>query len=250
MQRLTGYLSVRAGVNRSAGQLVRLGRRVRSISRAGAGHLWAVGAMRSMVLVVMGGLLSGCLNPGRMEGASSAAQEDTARIKPAWWLEQPDTAHALSMDYDALWNSAAAACHDRLFELDQRDYRQGLMTTQPMVSKQFWELWRNDVVDLKHLARSSMATLRRTVYISFTRQDNGSYTATPQVVIERFNLAERRVTSVWQFRETILGAGNVASLDESEQSVPSNYWYAIGRDHDLERALAKQIQRKVSERKG
>ena len=69
--------------------------------------------------------------------------------------------------------------------LDRQDFRAGVITTKPLVSKQFWELWRNDVVTLSDMANSSLATHRRTLRFDIDRKDAGGYVATPRVVVER-----------------------------------------------------------------
>src|SRR5688572_28844404 len=73
-----------------------------------------------------------------------AAALDPASVYPDYWIRQPATVHALSTDFALLWDAAEEIALDYNFTIDRRDQRYGLLTTHPAVSKQFFEVWRQD----------------------------------------------------------------------------------------------------------
>src|SRR5690606_576953 len=102
------------------------------------------------VIVIAG---AGCSGKGKTEmpgGAASApaagraTDVDPALADPAYHLAQPAVATVRHGDFTALWDAAEEVARTRLFAIDRRDYRGGRLTTHPMVSKQWFELWRRD----------------------------------------------------------------------------------------------------------
>jgi hypothetical protein len=173
---------------------------------------------------------------------------DGATAEAGYWLNQPAEATAVAGDFTILWRACRRAALASSFTIDRVDFRSGVMTTLPMVSKQFFEVWRNDVVTPAGVAESSLDTVRRTVRFEVRRRDDGRYEAVPKVVVERFSLAERRITSVARFAETFTVEQTEGSRtrDRHGGDLPDMYWYATGRDRALERHLANAVRRDVN----
>lgn len=167
---------------------------------------------------------------------------------PDYWLKRPAVARASHDDFEDLWNACRRAVQSRSFTVDRVDLRGGVMTTFPQVSRQLFEVWRNDVGTLPAALESTLGTVRRSVRVEFHRQTDGTYIAEPKVVVERFAQVERRVTSVARYSE-------VFSLDPAEQgsrerdrlgaNLPPSYWYAMGRDEALEKKIVNAVRRKL-----
>ena len=170
--------------------------------------------------------------------------ENGATAEAAYWLGQPAEATVVADDFMALWRACRRAAIGSSFTIDRVDFRAGVMTTLPLVSKQFFELWRNDVVTPESLAESSLDTVRRTVRFDVRRLEDGRFEAVPKVVVERFSLAERRITSVARFAETftVERTEGDRSRDKYGGDLPDMYWYATGRDRPLERHLANAVR--------
>jgi hypothetical protein len=112
------------------------------------------------------------------------------------------------------------------------------MTTKPLVSKQFFEVWKGDVVDGHDLLQSSLGTMRRIVFFQISHGEDGGYVLSPKVVVERYSAAERRITSVTQYLNIFsYEHGLVGEVTDEGQLVPVEYWYSIGRDPHLEQHL-------------
>lgn len=167
---------------------------------------------------------------------------------PDYWLEQPAVARASHDDFKDLWNACRRAVQSRSFTIDRVDLRGGVMTTFPQVSKQLFEVWRNDVGTFPAALESTLGTVRRSVRVEVRRLADGTYVAEPKVVVERFAQVERRVTSVARYSE-------VFSIDPAEQGsrerdrlgadLPPSYWYAMGRDEALEKRIVRAVQREL-----
>jgi hypothetical protein len=189
-------------------------------------------------------VFAACLFAGCAAGPGPRPTEDARTAEPDYWLAQPPTTTVVADDFQSLWRACRAAAVGHSFTVDRVDFRSGLMTTLPLVSKQFFEVWRSDVVTPGDLAASSLDTFRRTVRFEVRRLDDGRYEAVPKVLVERYSFAERRVTSVARFAEvfTVEQVEGSRARDRLGGDLPETYWFATGRDRNLERHLADSIR--------
>ena len=197
---------------------------------------------------LLSGLTAGCMLGKQHPAATQPATSiDPKTAQADYWLKQPAVAHAPAMDFDSLWNACRDAVVADGFSVDRTDYREGLLTTLPLVSKQAYEFWRNDVVDARDLAQSSLGTMRRTVWITIKRLPDGTFQATPKAVVERYATVERRVTSAAQYRDifSIRLLDVYRDVEQTGVPIPAEYYYAIGRDHALEKHLVQSIENRL-----
>lgn len=184
-------------------------------------------------------------------GSSSRYSTEAAATQPSYWIDQPASARASGDNFDRLWAACEDVARDHLFRLDRTDFRTGVLTTQPMVSSQWFEPWRRDAVTIVDRNESTVATIRRTIQFEFERISPDQWQVSPKVLVERQALAEQRITSTALYRNFYTYARNPAARPsgtrESDQGVylPSRYWYPIGRDADFERVLASEVQKKM-----
>lgn len=178
-----------------------------------------------------------------------ATDVDPATTQPSYWYDQPGVASVEGSGFQTLWNTAEDVARSYFFKIDRIDYREGVLTTEPMVSAQFFEPWRRDVQTIDDSLESSLATVRRTVRFEFTKLDNGSYRVVPKVLVERRSIAEQRITSVVLYRQTFkrpVTTGKKAPSGTHETDVgvylPARYWYPIGRDQTLEKSIAERME--------
>ena len=78
-------------------------------------------------------------------------------------------------DYDTLWNACEHAAREAGFTIDRFEYRTGLLTTKPLVSRQFFEVWKQDVVDFRGQIDSDAATRRRVVRFQIEKLADDRY---------------------------------------------------------------------------
>jgi hypothetical protein len=197
-----------------------------------------------LISLITGGCIVGKQNPAATQPATAI---DPKSVQLAYWFDKPAVTEVTSADFDRLWN----ACRDSLiadgFLIDRTDYRDGVMTTVPLVSKQFYEVWRSDVVTLHDLAQSSLGTMRRTVRIDIRRLPDGQFRASPKVVVDRFSLLAKRITSVAQYRSVFaLTTSDLRlSTEEDGPNVVAQYWYPTARDFSLEKDLAAAVRSRM-----
>ena len=173
---------------------------------------------------------------------------DAQQATPDFWWNQPAVVQIQSPDFQKLWDACKGELYVRLFTVDREQYRDGLLTSEPMVSKQFFEPWRNDTASAHDTGESSLATIRRTVHFEVTRRDDGNYEAVPKVLVERFDSAERRLTAITQYHSAFNGPrATVDAPDQSGQPIASDYWYAVRRDTDLEKMMAESIRHRIGQ---
>ncbi len=177
----------------------------------------------------------------------TATDIDPATAEPEYWLDQPAIASVPGRNYDAIIAGCDHVLRQRFFEVDRVDYRSGQVTSKPLVSKQFWEFWRSDVEGWRQVRDSSVATYRRSVYWTVTKADDGTYCASPKVIVERMGGQPKRVTTVVYYRRSLASADHSTRITSPKLAdVPVNDWYALGRDAVLEQSLAEDLTERLA----
>jgi hypothetical protein len=190
--------------------------------------------------------IPGCILRNPDPATPRVTNIDPKLSTPNYWLDQPAVVHVDAPDFYTLWQICRSVAHDRFFMIDREEYREGLMTTRPLVSKMYWEIWRRDEVTVDDIEASTLATIRRTVYFRITQQPNGKFTVEPKVLVERFASSERRLTAINEYLTAFAGPRPYGTTEMDEGvTLPTDYWYATGRDNALERDLAAAIRRRL-----
>ncbi len=200
---------------------------------------------RVIIAAVMMGSLSACQHHqepvGRDADAKPVTDVDPVQATPEYWYDQPANVHVPARDYDRLFAACQKAAHGYFFKVDRTDYREGVITTHPNTSAQFFELWRPDNSTYHDIMQSSLGTMRRTIRIEIEPQVDGSFLATPKVLVERETVVGRRVTAVVKYRESMIGNAGGSPETALMKDAAVKYWYAVGRDPQLERRVADSI---------
>ena len=116
-----------------------------------------------------------------------------------YWFNRPAVVSVASPDFYRLWNACAQTLIDDQYEIDEQNQRLGILMSYPMISKQFFEFWRSDAGTLGEILLDSLQTIHRTVRFELIRRPDGSYLASPKVLVEQSSHPERRLTVVAQF---------------------------------------------------
>jgi hypothetical protein len=193
------------------------------------------------IFVILIFSLTGCINTHKAPATQKATDIPFETTQVSYWWNQPAIASASGANFFELWKAAEHTARDYRFQIDVEDQRTALMATQPLLSKQFFEIWRSDVPELKDLLISSLSMMRRTVHFEFARDDDGVYHVQPKVLVERFSAEERRLSSQTTFSAPETDTERVLE----GRPWPAIYWYPVGRDHELERLLAGKIAGQV-----
>jgi hypothetical protein len=208
--------------------------------------------MKRVIALIGLVVLAGCASePSTSAPRIGPPDTDPKTGASEYWLDKPSSSSAFSSDYDKLWNLCQEIARERFFDLDQLDYREGVLTTRSVISRQFFEPWRDDCGDSFEVVQSSLQTVRRTIHFEFARMPGG-YAVTPKVVVERLAQLTERITSSSEAAKAFQGVEPL-SKDPADEAArvaledSTEHWYAIGRDVELEAELAREIQGRVGE---
>ncbi|MGA2498197.1 MAG: hypothetical protein ABSH20_10675 [Tepidisphaeraceae bacterium] len=178
----------------------------------------------------------------------SATDIDPQLATSTYWLNQPATSETSFKEFQKLWDSCEAVAYGYLLKIDRRDYRHGLLTTQPMISKQWFEPWRKDAPTNRDVEEASLGGIRRTIYFQFTQNLDGSYTVAPKVVVERESRVDPKyLADASSNNYNNPNTSNTGTIDSAGQITV--YWYALRRDAQMEIKLVAAIREKLDEGK-
>jgi len=171
-------------------------------------------------------LAGGCIGnrPSNPAATQPVTMVDPQLADKEYWLAKPSVAEVRG-PFDLLWETCEQTARDYLFNIDRRDQRSGLLTTEPMITKQWWEWWRKDAGTFKDTQEATLANIRRTIFFQFKKEADGAYSVTPKVLVEKESNVDPK------YKEDIEG--------------PSTYWYAMRRDLVLEKKLADSIRKRL-----
>lgn len=145
---------------------------------------------------------------------------------------------------DNIWPIAQKELKSRGFELDRVDLRSGIIETMPLVSRQWFEFWRRDVVDDKSLAQSSLHTVRRKVDLRLVTGDNDKILIHCSVFVEKLSLGPTKTSG--PVRADEIFSSRAYRVEESMSSGKRSYqWIPIGNDPYLEKAILESIQEEI-----
>jgi hypothetical protein len=204
--------------------------------------------------IVVAMLAGGCItSPQNPAATQPSTVLNLATTQPSYWYDQPDAAVVRSGDFEKLWTACEDVARDYLFKISREEYRSGVLTTEPMVSGQWFEPWRRDGRSLDDSQENSIATIRRSIRFEFTRQSDNTWQMTPKILVERQSIAERRITSAVSYRNILAAPPRNAASPGSPGSreadqgilIQRRYWYPIHRDNEFERAVAQSVEKKL-----
>lgn len=182
-----------------------------------------------MLGLVVCSLLAGCgqrIDRSPTATTRPAGADDPRTATVDYWLAQPAGAGVRAGELTVLWDACEDVARAWTFRIDRRDYRAGVLSTEPMVSRQVFEFWRRDGEKFPDAQEATLGTIRRTIFFQFSRGADGVYEVSPKVVVERHATVEPK------YRD--------------DPDMPVTYWYALRRDVLMEQRLAEDIRRRLS----
>jgi hypothetical protein len=208
------------------------------------------GGLRWISLCAIG--MAGCIGAPQHPAATQPSTiADVATTQPSYWYDLPPSATISADNLDAIVDACRHVIRTFGFTVDRVDYRSAQVTSQPLVSSQFFEVWKNDVASVKDSQQASMRTTRRTIRFDIKADAQGRFQVTPRVLVERQSVAEQRVTSVALYRGALARTARQErqrGTPESDEglNIPAHYWYATGRDDALEKKLVDALERELA----
>jgi hypothetical protein len=143
--------------------------------------------------------------------------------------------------YDRLWDSVGDTLRNQYFDLDRQDRLEGVITTLPVTSSQFFELWRPQPETLGSWGESNLQTIQRMAMITIKpASEGGAYDLGVQVDESRYSLPERQIdNSAGALRlyssDAPTETGDMERVARTAQMIP------LGRNKPAEERLLKLI---------
>jgi hypothetical protein len=88
-------------------------------------------------------------------------------------------------NFQAVWDASSETLVSYRFSVNLRDRRAGLITTEPMVGKHFFELWRRDKVTSSGALENSVQPIYREVSVRIKKTKDGKYDPVVSIVVSR-----------------------------------------------------------------
>jgi len=152
---------------------------------------------------------------------------------------QQTVAIVKQFSFDDVWTVCLASLQDRGLSVDRQDRRFGLIVSEPVVGKQFFEFWRNDAVTSDDTWTSSLHTVRRIVSIHVVSQGPMHFEVRVEAQAQRVNIPADQLDNTAEAFEMIRTHGVPASPSRRDYTRPKAelIWVDIGREHALEQYI-------------
>ena len=152
--------------------------------------------------------------------------------------------------FDDVWTACLASLEDRGLTVDRQDRRFGVIVSEPVVGKQFFEFWRSDAVTSDDTLTSSLHTIRRTVSIHVVSQGPRQFEVSVEAQAQRASVPADQLDNAAEAFEMLRTYGVPASPTRRDYVRPQteSVWVDIGREQALERYILEDIARRL--RKG
>jgi hypothetical protein len=159
---------------------------------------------------------------------------------------QPACVEAVSQD------KLMQACEKMLvrmqFQIEKYDEENGVIRTQPLRGKQFFEFWRSDNAGRFNSAESNLQSLQRTTELTFETQSS-RVCVTCVVKTQRLSMPEEPTAGFYGTSALYTASGpSRQRLEVKDREQGEIRWTDLGRDGALEQKMLAKIQRMV--RKG
>ncbi|MFP4105128.1 MAG: hypothetical protein ACLFVU_03465 [Phycisphaerae bacterium] len=170
-------------------------------------------------------------------------------------IEEARPATAEERSFQRVWKSTIDVLKDKGFEIDRTDPREGVVTTLPMTSKQWFEFWRDENASRKDLLENSLHTIFRSAEVRLYKADEpGQYDLDVQVFVSRSNRQTLMVTSPSEGRELYssgfqgVRSGRLVGHVGVDAATARQGVVELGRDEGFEEMLRKEIRAEVTSR--
>ena len=157
------------------------------------------------------------------------------KTKTRFCLPNVTKAHAMQTAEDVL-----GTMH---FAVDKADVEMGYIKSRPLRAGQFFEFWRKDNVRRLNKAEANLHTIRRTVEINISQQDQ-NLCINCDVKTERLSLSDH---IVGQNRTKYDRSSRTrTSIQQIGIQAKQKSWIDLGKDEKLATVIAQKIQKQLS----
>lgn len=167
---------------------------------------------------------------------------------PVAELPQPRT--EAERNFEAYWQASLAVLRSYHFRIDLQERRRGLIVSEPMVAKQFFEFWRSDAATNYDLIEGSLQEIYLVARVQVTRTgpDRPDYKLAVDVQRIRSNQIEARAPGAAGWRASFQRHRSTAGDRSHEEQGGS--MVRLGGDDALADRLVVEIEGEAMMRMG
>jgi len=161
---------------------------------------------------------------------------------------EPQSPSRAQQNFEAVWDASCRVLREHHFDLEVQDRRAGLITTEPLVGRHFFEFWRDDAATPTDVVEGTLQTLARQVEVSIQADPQNPQQYFPNVQVQVLR-SDEEVPQVTNTSEAygLVGTGRRESRPEGAPAVASDAYVPLGRDEQLENLLAEKIRQRAAE---
>lgn len=130
------------------------------------------------------------------------------------------------------------------YRIERLDRRAGLLRSEPLLSKQWFEFWRNDTPAAGDQIHNSLQSIRRVVTIRFKQQAD-DWQIDCRVAVQQLAAAPSRRRSRSSARIVPRYGRRFPELALAEETESSHLWIDIDRDAALESQLLTHLAQQL-----
>lgn len=131
------------------------------------------------------------------------------------------------------------------FTIEKADVQNGIIRTKPLPGAQFFEFWRSDNVGSDNTLAANLHTIRRTVTLDITQQNEDLHMGC-DVQVQRLSLPELQVSSSTRvYGMFSLSSPSLQRLQLNPEQKKEMAWIDMGMDSQLETEIIKRIEAQI-----
>ena len=131
------------------------------------------------------------------------------------------------------------------FTIEKADINNGLIRTRPLPGAQFFEFWRSDNIGAKNTIEANLHTIRRTVTLNITQQNN-ELSIGCEAHAQRLSLPGKNLRSDSQvYKMFSQSSQSLQTMKLNPEQAKQMAWIDLGRDSKLEAEILKRIQTQI-----
>jgi hypothetical protein len=148
--------------------------------------------------------------------------------------------------YDNIWQQSMKLLNETGFLLDRKDYRLGILTTQPLPSAQFFEVWKPQQTNFTNAMENTINMQQRRVRLTISPvpEKPDFYEIGIQVLVERQNNPLEQIGGLVFVEGSGFGRSQVSLQSDYAPAITKGIypsWYVIGHDPNLEHKLLTEL---------
>jgi len=142
----------------------------------------------------------------------------------------------------AVMKAAEDVLAEMHFTIEKADANSGLIRTGPLSGAQFFEFWRSDNVGAFNSAEANLHSIRRTIELNITQQDEKLCLGC-NARVQRLSLPEQQVSSSSHAYQLFsLSNASLQKLKLNPQQKAGMAWVDLGQDKHLATEILKRIE--------